>query len=137
MLTIADALIGTWALISGSFFIICVAGLNLGMGLTSHQYFRFAAAEVVSKEWRPVAISLMLTSGLIAAFIGPQIFIMTKEILAPIPLEGGYAAIAGFGSVVLCVVTLVFVMLSFGVHLFGRGTAIPSTPVESIQDGRG
>lgn len=93
-LTIVGALIGTWALISGSFFLLCVAHLILGIGLTSHQYFRFAAAEVVSKEWRPVAISLVLTSGLIAAFGGPQIFIMTKDILAPVPLAGGYAAIA-------------------------------------------
>lgn len=92
-LTVVGALLGTWALISGSFVLICVAHLILGIGLTSHQYFRFAAAEVVSKEWRPVAISLMLTSGLIAAFIGPQIFIIAKDILAPVPLAGGYAAI--------------------------------------------
>ncbi|MEP3297057.1 MAG: MFS transporter [Pseudoruegeria sp.] len=93
-LTIVGALIGTCAMMSGSFFLQCVAHLVLGIGLTSHQYFRFAAAEVVSKEWRPVAISLVLTSGLIAAFGGPQIFIMTKDILAPVPLAGGYAAIA-------------------------------------------
>jgi predicted MFS family arabinose efflux permease len=93
-LTIAGALVGTWALMSDSFFLLCVAHVILGAGLTSHQYFRFAAAEVVSKEWRPVAISLVLTSGLIAAFGGPQIFIMTKDILAPVPLAGGYAAIA-------------------------------------------
>lgn len=92
-LTVIGALLGTWALISGSFVLICVAHLILGIGLTSHQYFRFAAAEVVSKEWRPVAISLMLTSGLIAAFVGPQIFIMAKDVLAPVPLAGGYAAI--------------------------------------------
>lgn len=93
VLTIAGALIGTWALISGSFVLICVAHLVLGIGLTSHQFFRFAAAEVVSKEWRPVAISLMLTSGLIASFLGPQIFIVANDALAPVPFAGGYAAI--------------------------------------------
>jgi len=35
----------------------------------------------------------MLTSGLIASFIGPQIFISAKDALAPIPLAGGYGAI--------------------------------------------
>ena len=98
-LTIAGALVGTWALISGSFLLLCVAHLILGVGLTSHQYFRFAAAEVVSTEWRPVAISLVLTSGLIAAFGGPQIFIMTQDILAPVPLAGGYVSIAGISLV--------------------------------------
>jgi predicted MFS family arabinose efflux permease len=92
-LTIVGALLGAWALMSGSFVLICVAHLILGIGLTSHQYFRFAAAEVVAKEWRPVAISLMLTSGLVASFIGPQIFIVAKDAMAPVPLAGGYAAI--------------------------------------------
>lgn len=92
-LTILGAALGVWALMSGSFVLICASHLILGIGLTSHQYFRFAAAEVVSKEWRPVAISLMLTSGLIASFIGPQIFILAKDALAPIPLAGGYGAI--------------------------------------------
>jgi MFS family permease len=91
--TILGALLGTWALVSGSFALICVAHLVLGIGLTSHQYFRFAAAEVVTMEWRPVAISLMLTSGLVASFAGPQIFIATKDALAPVPLAGGYSAI--------------------------------------------
>ncbi len=98
-LTILGALLGTWALISGSFVLICMAHLFLGIGLTSHQYFRFAAAEVVSKEWQPVAISLMLTSGLIASFVGPQIFIMAKDVLAPVPLAGGYAAIVALSLV--------------------------------------
>lgn len=92
-LTILGAALGVWALMSGSFVLICASHLILGIGLTSHQYFRFAAAEVVSKEWRPVAISLMLTSGLIASFIGPQIFILAKDALAPIPLAGAYGAI--------------------------------------------
>lgn len=92
-LTILGAVLGTWALISGSFVLICLAHLILGIGLTSHQYFRFAAAEVVTREWRPVAISLMLTSGLVASFIGPQIFIMAKDTLTPVPFAGGYAAI--------------------------------------------
>ena len=98
-LTIVGALVGTWALISGSFALLCVSHLILGIGLTSLQYFRFAAAEVVSRDWRPVAISLVLTSGLIAAFVGPQIFILTKDMLAPFSLAGGYTAI-----VVICLV---------------------------------
>lgn len=92
-LAIAGAVFGTWALISGSFVLLCIAHLALGAALTCYQYFRFAAAEVVSSQWRPVAISLMLTSGLVAAFVGPQVFIMAKDALEPIPLAGAYAAL--------------------------------------------
>ncbi|QHQ35810.1 hypothetical protein GO499_11815 [Algicella marina] len=36
----------------------------------------------------------MMTSGLIAAVGGPQLFIMAKDMLAPVPLAGAYAALA-------------------------------------------
>lgn len=90
---IAGALLGLWAMVIGSFILLCIAHLALGAALACFQFFRFAAAEVVSPDWQPVAISLMLTSGLVAAFGGPQVFIMAKDAFAPVPLAGAYAAI--------------------------------------------
>lgn len=90
---VIGGLVGFWALVSGSFILLCLAHLALGAALACYQYFRFAAAETVSTVWQPVAISLMLTSGLIAAFVGPQVFIMAKDIFAPTPLAGAYAAL--------------------------------------------
>jgi len=106
-LAIAGALTGTWALISSSFVLLCVAHLAFGAALACYQYFRFAAAEVVSSEWQPVAISLMLTSGLVAAFAGPQVFIMAKDALAPIPLAGAYMAIGVISLVGLAPLAIV------------------------------
>lgn len=91
---IVGALIGVWALFADSFLLLCIAHLALGAALACYQFFRFAAAEVVSADWQPVAISLILTSGLIAAFVGPQVFIIAKDALAPIPLAGAYGALA-------------------------------------------
>ncbi|MEP1968042.1 MAG: MFS transporter [Marinomonas sp.] len=91
---VLGALLGVWALYIGSFLLLCIAHLALGAAPACYQYFRFAAAETVSAEWQPVAISLMLTSGLIAAFVGPQMFIVAKDALAPIPLAGAYAGLA-------------------------------------------
>ncbi len=88
------ALLATYAMFSDSFALLCAAHFVLGAALSSFQYFRFAAAEVVSTEWQPVAISLMLTSGLVAAIVGPEVFIMAKDALAPVPLAGAYAALA-------------------------------------------
>ncbi len=106
-LAVLGALVGTWALFSGSFFLLCLAHLALGAALACYQYFRFAAAEVVSAEWQPVAISLMLTSGLVAAFAGPQVFIMAKDAFAPIPLAGAYTAIAVISVVGLAALAFV------------------------------
>lgn len=91
---IAGGGIGALALFQSNFVLLCIAHMALGAALACYQYFRFAAAEVVSEDWRPVAISLMLTSGLVAAFVGPQIFIMAKDVFAPTPLAGAYAAIS-------------------------------------------
>ncbi|MDD9721052.1 MFS transporter [Sulfitobacter sp. PR48] len=94
VLALAGTALGASALVSGNFVLLCLAHFILGAALSSFQYFRFAAAEVVSPEWQPVAISLMLTSGLVAAIGGPQVFIMAKDALAPIPLAGAYVALA-------------------------------------------
>ncbi|MDF3415976.1 MFS transporter [Sulfitobacter sp. M57] len=111
-LAVAGALLGVWAMLSGSFILLCAGHLALGAALACFQFFRFAAAEVVSPEWQPVAISLMLTSGLVAAFAGPQLFIMAKDALAPVPLAGAYAAI-GLISVI-GLVPLAFVRMPKG-----------------------
>ena len=76
----------------GSFPLLCAGHFLMGAGWASFQYFRFAAAEVVEPNWQPVSISLMLTSGLVAAIVGPQIFIATRDAFAPIPFVGAYAA---------------------------------------------
>ena len=106
LLTAVGALVATVALYHNNFFLLCFGHFLMGAGWASFQYFRFAAAEVVHSAWRPVSISLMLTSGLIAAIIGPQIFIMAKDGLAPIPLAGAYAAI-----IVLCCVGILPLVL--------------------------
>ena len=90
--TLAGAGLATQALFTDSFALLCAAHFLMGAGWASFQYFRFAAGEVVSPQWRPVAISLMLSSLLVAAIVGPQVFIIARDSLAPIPFAGAYAA---------------------------------------------
>jgi len=85
--------LGVLALLCSSFALLCLAHAFTGAALACYLYFRFAAAEVVPADWQPVAISLVLTSGLVAAFIGPEVFVWTKDLFAPTPYAGAYAAI--------------------------------------------
>lgn len=98
-LAIFGGLVCAAALMQASFVLLCVGHMALGMALACYQYFRFAAAEVVSETWQPIAISLMLTSGLIAAFVGPELFIATKDIITTAPLAGAYLAISVFSLI--------------------------------------
>lgn len=109
LMTLAGAILATQALISQNFVLLCAAHFLMGAGWASFQYFRFAAGEVVEPNWRPVAISLMLSSLLIAAIVGPQVFIVAKDLLAPIPFAGAYAAtglVAVLGLVPLALVRM-------------------------------
>ncbi|MEM9231103.1 MAG: MFS transporter [Pseudomonadota bacterium] len=109
LLTLAGAAAAVQALYWQSFALLCAAHFLMGAGWASFQYFRFAAAEVVDQNWRPVAISLMLSSLLIAAIVGPQVFIAARDALAPIPFAGAYAAtglIALLGVIPLATVRL-------------------------------
>lgn len=98
-LTAVGALVASYALFFNSFEFLCAGHLFMGAGWASFQYFRFAAAEIVDAKWRPVSISLLLTSGLVAAIIGPQIFVLTKDAMAPISFAGAYFAIVGISLV--------------------------------------
>lgn len=105
-LAFAGGLAGMLALFWGSFWLLCLGHGCLGAALISFGYFRFAAAELVVEKWRPTAISFTLGAGLVAAVLGPEIFILTRDAFAPIPFAGAYLAIAGIaaaGSVLVLV----------------------------------
>lgn len=118
-LAMAGGILGATALFASSFLLLCAAHALLGAALACYQYFRFAASEVVPERWQPVAISLVLTSGLAAAFVGPQIFILAKDAFFPVPLAGAYAAISAV--TLLGLVPLAFVRIPRPV-LSGRRT---------------
>ena len=104
---VAGGVVGAIALYEANFWLLCAGHMFLGAALACYQYFRFAAAETVSERWQPVAISLMLTSGLIAAFAGPQLFIVAKDMFTAAPLAGAYAAISVLSITGLCPLALI------------------------------
>lgn len=89
----AGGALGLAGIVQSSFVLLLGGHALLGAALVCFQFFRFAAAEVVADRWRSVAISLMLTSGLVAALVGPEVFARTKDALAPLPFAGAYVAI--------------------------------------------
>ena len=98
-LVIAGGVLGALALMNSSFTMLIVAHILLGAALTGVNFFRFVAAEVVSDGWKPQAMSITLASGLFAALLGPSVFAVAKDYLAPMPFAGAYMAIAGLGVV--------------------------------------
>jgi MFS family permease len=68
------------AMLSGSFTLLLIGALCGGLYAAAHQSYRFAAADTASPHFRPKAIAWVLAGGVVAAVIGPQIIILTKNI---------------------------------------------------------
>lgn len=60
----------------GIFGACFLVGLAQGLG----QFYRFAALEVCAPTRKPLALGLVLSGGVIAAFAGPQLAIVTRSI---------------------------------------------------------
>ena len=71
---------GVWR---GDFIIYCAGAVPAGLGWGIAQHLRFAAAEVAAPEARPRAISLVMTGGVLAAIVGPEIVKRTNMMLPP------------------------------------------------------
>jgi MFS family permease len=76
-------LLAALAIYLGSFALFCTATAFAGAYQAVVQSYRYAAADTATDGFRPKAISWVLTGGVAAAFIGPQLVIWSKELLLP------------------------------------------------------
>jgi MFS family permease len=88
------ALAQAGAMLAGLFWVLCLGCFLMGFAAAFVHQFRFAAADTASPAFRPKAISWVLAGGILAAVIGPQAVIFTKDWLAPVPFAGAYLAAA-------------------------------------------
>jgi len=92
---ILGALICGFAVYSHSFWTLCAGTLVMGIYNASGQYYRFAAADAASSDFKSKAISLVMAGGLVGGILGPQTSKLTKDIL-PAEFLGSYLALIGF-----------------------------------------
>jgi MFS family permease len=88
----AGGALAAYAIIIGSFWLLCLATACTGLGNSFVQQYRFAAADTASAAFRPKAISWVLIGGVITGVLGPQIVIFAKDALDPIPFAGAFLA---------------------------------------------
>jgi predicted MFS family arabinose efflux permease len=94
--TVAGAtggLLSARALIVDNFELLLLGAAFTGIYQSTQGYFRFAAADTASAEFKPKAISWVLAGGLLSALIGPEIVRTMGDYFAPVPYAGAYATI--------------------------------------------
>ena len=92
---VVGALICAGAVWMQSFWLLCFGALVFGVYNAYGQYYRFAAADVASADFKSTAISLVLAGGLVGGILGPTTSRFTVDLLAP-RFTGAYLALIGF-----------------------------------------
>lgn len=93
IIAMLGAVLATIAIIQHNFLLFIIGSIFLGMFSGFANYFRFAAADSVDKNHKSRAISYVLAGGVLAAFIGPNIASLTRELFTNALFAGSYASI--------------------------------------------
>ena len=88
----------------GSFGIFLIGSYLTGIYMSAQGFFRFAAADTASADFRPKAISYVMAGGLVSALFGPQLNKLVMDAYV-VPFLGSYLTIIGINI--------------FGLFLFG------------------
>ena len=95
--------LAAYGIYQGSFVLFCLGSAIFGVASGFGQYYRFAAAELVDESYKSRAISWVLAGGLVAAFIGPNVARVTRDVIPEALFSVSYAAVAIFCAAVVFV----------------------------------
>ncbi|HEY2336217.1 MAG TPA: MFS transporter [Burkholderiales bacterium] len=95
---VVGALICASAMWLQSFWLLCLGTMVWGVYNAYGQYYRFAAADVASGDFKATAISLVLAGGLVGGILGPGTSRFTVDLL-PQKFMGAYLVLIGFALV--------------------------------------
>ncbi|OFZ99315.1 MAG: MFS transporter, partial [Betaproteobacteria bacterium RIFCSPLOWO2_02_67_12] len=103
---IVGALICAAAIWMQNFWLLCAGTLVWGTYNAFGQYYRFAAAEVASADFRATAISLVLAGGLVGGILGPTTSRFTVDLVGP-KFMGAYLALIVFALVAMALLRFI------------------------------
>jgi len=101
---VIGGIIASFGLWSGSFEIFCLGTFFVGIYQSFAQFYRFAASEVASETFRPKAISLVMTGGVVAALLGP-LLARTGGSLLPTQYLGSFLILAAVSLLAMLVLS--------------------------------
>jgi MFS family permease len=90
--------VAAFGIIEGSFALLCLGTFLVGTYQGFAQYYRFAAAESASEDYKSRAIAYVLAGGVVAALAGPWLGAATRTLL-PTDYAGSFVAVLALGLV--------------------------------------
>ena len=113
---------GLWR---GSFALFCLGAVPAGLGFGLMQHLRFAAAEAVPAGGQGRAIALVLTGGVLASLLGPELIKHTQALYGPMLFLATYLVLAWLPI-------LAALLLAFTDLPRAERSDVPSAPVRDI-----
>ncbi|MEM6276240.1 MAG: MFS transporter [Pseudomonadota bacterium] len=102
---LCGALIGAYALSIGDFWVLLIGSYMTGMYMSAQGFYRFAATDTASDDFRAKAISYVMAGGLLSALIGPQLTKVTNDLMA-LPFMGTYLVAAAMNLIGMAIFPL-------------------------------
>jgi MFS family permease len=104
---IVGALICAYAAFAHDFWLLCAGALVLGIYNATGQYYRFAAADSASIDFKSKAISLVLAGGIAGGILGPETSKISKDLFAQAVFAGSYLSLGVFCLLAIGLVSLI------------------------------
>jgi MFS family permease len=101
---LAGATLATLAMSMGSFALLCLGTVLLGVYNAFGQYYRFAAADAAAPDFKAKAISFVLAGGLVGGIVGPEISKFTRDAAQP-TYVASYASLFVFCLIAMAIVS--------------------------------
>ena len=96
--------ISTLAIALSNFWLLCFGTLIVGVYGAFGLYYRFAAADSASKEFKSKAISLVLAGGLVGGLVGPALSKWTRDLAQP-EFLASYASLMVFSLISMAILS--------------------------------
>ena len=104
---IVGALICAYAAFAHDFWLLCAGALVLGIYNATGQYYRFAAADSASIDFKSKAISLVLAGGIAGGILGPETSKISKDLFAQAVFAGSYLSLGVFCLLAIGLISLI------------------------------
>ena len=98
------AMLGIWR---QDVVLFCLGTMLIGSANAFTQYYRFAAADTASDDFRPIAVSLVMCGGVFAALIGPNLAAGLKDVFPLTPFLGSFLGLAALQAVIILLLAFI------------------------------
>lgn len=103
---VASGLVAAFGIFIASFWLFCIGAFTAGLYGSYVQSYRFAAADGAEGDLKAKAISWVMVGGLVAAVVGPQLVIWTRDAVPGTPYVGSFLSQAALALLVIPVLLL-------------------------------